>query len=127
MTLNLSEPYEFKAGQPGLRTRDGREARIYCVRDKGEEPIHGAICNKDTGVWRGNAWRLDGRWWDGGDTTADLMPPKREVYVAVWLTPNKVTAYTMVFDNAQDAEDHMNNDFYTRLAVLGPVDREPKS
>ena len=73
MTLNLSEPHKFTAGQEDLRTNAGRE-----------------------------------------------------VWVAVWVADGYANVVqTMAFDTREVAEEHMKADHRTRLAVLGPVDREP--
>lgn len=73
-----------------VRTRDGREARVYSTDSGGTYPVHGAIKSL-AGVWHMNQWTSSGEC--AGfrvDTSSDLVNVPRRVKVDCWLN---------VFDN----------------------------
>jgi len=69
----------FKPGET-YKTRDGREARVYATDGKGDWSIHGAVLWGDG--WRSEWWTRDGRS-SYTKSVADLMPPKRELWVNI--------------------------------------------
>ena len=113
--------HTFEAGET-YRTRDGREARIYATDGSTDYPIHGAV--KMAGGWVPKTWLLDGKFIDSSlRANCDLLPPKKQVWVAVYRNPNGAVRSTVLqSDNA--AKTYIRHpDLF--LAVLGPIDLEP--
>lgn len=111
---------KFTAGET-YRTRDGREARIYATDGGGEYPIHGAVPNKAN--WEMYCWRADGAFCMSLHG-ADLMPPKREVWIALYrnfdgdLAARVIDAgeYERCYGDGRKPPD--------RLKIIGPVEIE---
>ncbi len=115
--------YEYKAGET-YQTRDGRKVRIYATDGGESSTIHGAIrdlfCH-----WNMALWSKDGQWAGAcSEHPCDLMPPKRQVWVAVWLTPGNEHPQTIAFLSEFAAEACATSGSRRRLAVLGPIDVE---
>ena len=72
----------FKPGMT-VKTRDGREARIYAT-DGGRDGnhVHGALLNH--GAWLSQTWYSNGRMVKSDECPEDLMPPKKELWVHVY-------------------------------------------
>ncbi len=115
--------YEFKAGET-YQTRDGRDARIYATDGEESSPIHGAIKLMAGLGWMPFEWKADGRASRMPEKNRDLLPPKRQAWVAVWLEPGNGHPQTHAFFSKSSAEDCMNWESRTRIAVLGPIDVE---
>ncbi len=128
--------HTFKVGEPYL-TRDGREVRIYALDGANAHPhtaapIHGAIRSSLSGGWSVVAWSKDGCWGGyGGEHPADIMPPKRQVWVAVWTCGQCEAAgltqpQTRAFSSELDAKEYRRVGFAGDLliTVLGPIDVE---
>lgn len=60
----------FKAGQT-YRTRDGREALIYCTDAPGDHPIHGRV----HGFPYAHSWTAEGMCYSDFRFRDDLVPP----------------------------------------------------
>ena len=110
----------FKPGET-YRTRDGREARVYAVDGGGSHPIHGAI-KTDFG-WESENWRENGSVYSSEPRgQADLMPPKRELWVIApkdFKNGDRMYGYT----SSDDAIDGMNG-LYGRWAMIGYIECE---
>ncbi len=106
--------YEFKAGET-YRTKAG-EAVIF-----GE--VHGNLIGY---VWQAHLpkptrWRTDGYVF-GMSTAYDLIPPKRQIWIAVWRCPSgRIETYPY---GSEDLAEKMASHAATRIAVLGPIDVE---
>ena len=129
MTLNLSEPYEFKVGE-AYQTQSGQVYQLVYISPTdliSHHANHYRMIAVSQGADRNAAYpfSLDGKAVDAIHDAYNLMPAKRQVWVAMWTTSNQRVVYTEAFDSAEKAEDHMNNKFYTRIAVAGPFDVEP--
>lgn len=67
MQLDLSDSGKH------VRTRDGRECRIYSLDGDSARPIHGAIKYNDGGYWV-CSWAMDGSRTPGHADATDLIP-----------------------------------------------------
>ncbi len=125
--------HTFKAGETYL-TRNRREVRIYATDGGGTSTIHGAIRNL-SGHWNMALWSKDGRWVGAcSDHHADIMPPKRQVWVAVWDNPAALwkdpflrEARTTICASEAEAERVTQAGTRRRIAVLGPIDLEAET
>ena len=90
----------FKPGMT-LKTRDGRDARVYAIDGEIPHPIHGAILTD--GKWALRSWTEEGRFDHRFTDPApyDLMQPKRELWVNVYPWPLEAFAYV----NKTEADD----------------------
>ncbi len=111
--------YEFKAGK--YKIACGAEAVVLEVGPDGN--LYGRQFTG--GSWYAQTWFPDGcsRMF-GGTCDFALLPPKRQVWVAVWLTPGNEHPQTIAFSSEFAAEDCASLDSRTRIAVLGPIDVE---
>jgi len=80
-------------GEPGkptldlskhMRTRDGREVRIYATDAGGAYPIHGSIAKPTSGEWQLGRWTGRGEYYSGLDTL-DLVNMPRRIKRDVWI------------------------------------------
>lgn len=96
------------------RTRDGREARIYCVDGAAPYPVHGAIKNGD-GEWCGSAWRLNGDYKLNSPTfdENDLIEVKPRIQREVWV--NVYPLFSSAFPDRASAD---RNSVDTRIACV---------
>ena len=91
-----------------VRTRDGREVKIYSTEGGGTHPIHGATHEEGFGLMVG-CWTADGKWSSPVDTRHDLVNVPRRIKVERWLNvyqDGAITDYTAKRDadiNAMDS------------------------
>lgn len=80
----MSKPFTVDSH---VRTRDGREARIYAVDGGGDRPIHGAVKSTDTGNWFLVQWSTKGVFCSTTVSPLDLLhvPETRTVTVKIYL------------------------------------------
>ncbi len=113
--------YEYKAGET-YQTRDGRKARIYATDGVGNHPIHGAM--KATDGWSQMLWSADGKYIYRTQESCDLLPPKRQVWVAVYCVNSNGALQSWLSNSKSMAEETSSSNGRTRIAVLGPIDVE---
>ncbi len=109
--------HTFLVGET-YQTRDGHEAHL--LKWVGQSLI-GYIWLE--GCPLPHRWNSDGAGM-GKFEPYDLMPPKRQVWVAVWRDRGCATVQTFACDNECHAERVASKDIRTRIAVLGPIDVE---
>ncbi len=115
--------YEYKAGE--YKTSCGADAVVLEVGPDGN--LYGR--QYTGGSWYASTWSPDGssRMF-GGTCDFALMPPKRQVWVAVWLRSSSVIPKGVVESSVWASEAIAEKQFVicrrTRIAVLGPIDVE---
>lgn len=126
MTLTLSEPCPFKVGET-YRTRGCSDAVILEVGPDGD--LYGRINIDNEPEWYGMCWSKNGRAEQNISLATNddmhLLPPKRQVWVAVWRDRGCATVQTLACDNECHAKRVASKDNRTRIAVLGPIGVEP--
>ncbi len=77
------------------------------------------------GSWYSSTWSPDGssRMF-GGTRDWDILPPKRQIWIAVWQYPRGDNAHTTALASEALAEACTCIGARTRIAVLGPIDVE---
>ncbi len=100
-----------------VKTRDGREVRIYATDHGGEYPVAGAIRRKSTDQWRSGQWTADGTYIRELQTHLDLInapqPFHHVFYVNVY--PSTVGPF---YDSRAEADQHAGS---TRIACIRVV------
>ncbi len=117
--------YKFKAGET-YQTRGGADRLIAYISPtdlvtRGTKYRMIAIRSPSKGIV---GYTIDGKAIDEDTTNHDLMPPKRQIWVAVWRDRGCATVKTFACDNECHAERVASKDNRSRIAVLGPIDVE---
>ncbi len=111
--------YKFKAGE--YKVSCGADAVVLEVGPDGN--LYGR--QSTGGSWYSSTWSPDGssRMF-GGTRDFDLMPPKRQVWIAVWQIRDCGTVFSITWDSEYAAEHYVGKLGHRRIAVLGPIDVE---
>ena len=117
--------HEFKPGPATLK--GGGEARIYETDGKPPRRIHGAY-RDGSGEWDAAQWRQDGGFGsgtgeEGGWDGLDLVPPKRQMWMALFQSADGSHCWTHLSDTP--IEDPCASDVVL-LEVCGPIELEPE-
>ncbi len=119
--------YAFKAGET-YQTRNGTERLIAYISPSDLTAKSGSkyrmICvGHKKEVY---AHTIDGKAVDANCDMFDLMPPKRQVWVAVWDDGCRIQADPWESESGAEmwAQPSPANESVRRIAVLGPIDVE---
>lgn len=77
--------WKAEAEKGRVRTRDGRQVRIYATDHCGPWSMVGAVLRPDTGEWATCDWRLDGGVYTADESKRDLVlvPETSEYYLVL--------------------------------------------
>ena len=120
--------YTFEAGET-YRTCDGGEARLNEVSGWGMWGRVYIVQTDGSDRWGGMAWDIDGKArhsvYDYRACAFDLLPPKRQIWVAVWQDRKHGDVISSTWDTESTAMYCVSNLDRLRIAVLGPFDVKP--